>query len=349
MDPLWVQPGTTVEVRGRFLPAAGQILFYGGRGQADNAAAALSPVSSGRVRASVPSGAASGPIAVLPVSGGRSRRWGSLVVDDGLGAPPVPSQQGSQPAIGTAVSKLREIFYGGLRNAVFSFQVASAGPVDVTVNLVRLADRAVVTSWTQPQVSPGEVRRVIWNGRTAGKQLPEGYYAFQAAMPGGVVASAAPAAANGGGASGEDAFALYGHIFPVREKHDFGGAGAEFGSVRRGHSHQGQDVFARCGAPLVAARAGKVVFKGFHQQAGYYLVVRGTGTAQDYVYMHLREPALVEHGQRVYTGQPIGAVGDSGNAHGCHLHFELWSAPGWYKGGRPFDPLPELQHWDKVS
>ena len=32
-------------------------------------------------------------------------------------------------------------------------------------------------------------------------------------------------------------------------------------------------------------------------------------------------------GDRVYTGQELGAVGDTGNARGCHLHFEEWTAP----------------------
>ena len=40
--------------------------------------------------------------------------------------------------------------------------------------------------------------------------------------------------------------------------------GAGFGAGRTGHSHQGQDVFADCGTPMVAARAGKVVHKGYH-------------------------------------------------------------------------------------
>ena len=44
---------------------------------------------------------------------------------------------------------------------------------------------------------------------------------------------------------------------------------------------------------------------------------------------------LVRTGQRVFTGQALGEVGDTGRASGCHLHFELWSAPGWYQGGSP--------------
>ena len=49
------------------------------------------------------------------------------------------------------------------------------------------------------------------------------------------------------------------------------------------------------------------------------------------------------------TGQPIGEVGDTGDADGCHLHFEMWSAPGWYTGGAPIDPLPSLKAWDAYS
>jgi murein DD-endopeptidase MepM/ murein hydrolase activator NlpD len=65
--------------------------------------------------------------------------------------------------------------------------------------------------------------------------------------------------------------------------------------------------------------------------------------------MHLRDPALVDQGDRVHTGQPIGYVGDTGDAIACHLHLEMWSAPGWYSGGHPFDPLPSLLDWDKTS
>jgi murein DD-endopeptidase MepM/ murein hydrolase activator NlpD len=49
------------------------------------------------------------------------------------------------------------------------------------------------------------------------------------------------------------------------------------------------------------------------------------------------------------TGQIIGAVGRTGDATACHLHFEMWSAPGWLTGGQPFDPLAFLKAWDVYS
>ena len=57
--------------------------------------------------------------------------------------------------------------------------------------------------------------------------------------------------------------------------------------------------------------------------------------------MHLRDAPSLAKGDKVKTGERIGAVGRTGRADGCHLHFELWSAPGWYKGGSAYDPLPE--------
>ena len=137
------------------------------------------------------------------------------------------------------------------------------------------------------------------------------------------------------------------HVFPIVGKHDFGGSGADFGSGRAGHSHQGHDVFARCGTPMVAARGGRVQASTYHSAGGNYLVIDADGTGTDYVYMHMAERSPFARGDKVATGQRIGAVGDTGNARGCHLHFELWSAPGYYEGGHPFDPLPALKAWDR--
>ena len=131
-------------------------------------------------------------------------------------------------------------------------------------------------------------------------------------------------------------------VFPVVGEHDYGTAINGFGG---GRGHKGQDVFAECGTPLVAALGGTVTMSTFQSRAGNYAVVTADdGTSQ--AYMHMRRPALVKKGDTVSAGQQIGEVGDTGRATGCHLHFELWTAPGWYEGGEPIDPLPTLKAWD---
>ena len=69
-------------------------------------------------------------------------------------------------------------------------------------------------------------------------------------------------------------------------------------------------------------------FNQYHSAAGYYVVIDGYKTEYDYVYMHLQSRSPFHTGDRVQTGQMIGRVGDTGNAQGCHLHYEMWSAPG---------------------
>ena len=51
-------------------------------------------------------------------------------------------------------------------------------------------------------------------------------------------------------------------VFPMRANPDWGEADARFGAYRGGHMHEGQDVFAPAGTPLVAIRNGRVVEKG---------------------------------------------------------------------------------------
>jgi murein DD-endopeptidase MepM/ murein hydrolase activator NlpD len=66
--------------------------------------------------------------------------------------------------------------------------------------------------------------------------------------------------------------------------------------------------------------------------------------------MHLRGKARVAGDDRVRTGQRIGEVGESGNASGCHLHFELWSSPGWYEGGHFLRSVTrQMKRWDRWS
>ena len=142
------------------------------------------------------------------------------------------------------------------------------------------------------------------------------------------------------------------HRFPVVGVHTFGGDGSRFGADRDGgrRKHQGQDVSAAEGTPLVAARGGVVRFTGNQPSgAGVYVVITGAGESRDYVYMHLVEDSLlVQKGQTVRTGQLIGKVGQTGASQGPHLHFEIWQGV-WQGGGTPLDPFPLLQRWDSWS
>ncbi|HEX2084499.1 MAG TPA: peptidoglycan DD-metalloendopeptidase family protein [Solirubrobacteraceae bacterium] len=134
-----------------------------------------------------------------------------------------------------------------------------------------------------------------------------------------------------------------GFAFPIDGDWEWGRGETGFGD--RGGAHRGEDVFAGCGTPLVAAEAGEVVFSDTHASAGHYLVVHGAGTGEDFVYMHLQSAPRPDEGDTVAAGERIGAVGRSGNASACHLHFEIWTAPGWYDGGEPRDPRPDLERW----
>ena len=145
------------------------------------------------------------------------------------------------------------------------------------------------------------------------------------------------------GTSDATGFAYYGYKFPLRGKHYYGdGLGA-------GRGHQGQDVFAKCGTKIVAARGGTVQTNAYQSAAGYYVVIDGKKTGEDYAYMHMEKKGRPKEGSRVKTGEMIGRESDTGDAQGCHLHFEIWSAPGWYEGGHVLNPTRPLKKWDKWS
>ena len=137
-----------------------------------------------------------------------------------------------------------------------------------------------------------------------------------------------------------------GWVFPIRGRHDYGGPDNRYGADRGDHTHAGQDVFASCGTTLVAARGGTVLGSDYGGGAGNFVAIHTPDTQYDYFYAHLRDRPLVREGQKVTTGQVVGYVGDTGDAVGCHLHFELWNGP-WWNGGKTIDPLPFLKAWDR--
>ncbi len=139
----------------------------------------------------------------------------------------------------------------------------------------------------------------------------------------------------------------YGHVFPVQGPHGVRGAVGEFGAGRNGgRTHEGFDVVAACGSPLVAVGNGRVLRRGYDPVLyGNYLLIHGEGERRGYFYAHLPRPALVARGERVWEGERVGSVGETGNAAGtgCHLHFEI------HVRGAPIDPLPDLERWDRYS
>ena len=345
-----VRNGGAVSLKGRKLSYASKVVFLGGRGSGDDVAVPVKSSSDTKLRVKVPFDARSGPIVAQASPQVRSKPSRPVTIVP----PPPPEPTGrlspasgpsdpGAPRIETAVNR-GTFYFDGAGGIVFTYRVDA--PASVAVELVRLADGAVAQSWTGSAVPPNEVQTIRWDGRVDGLAAPEGRYAFRLTATG---ADGAVGRSVADGESTRDAFDLRGHVFPVRGTHDYGGAGAQFGAGRAGHSHQGQDVMARCGLRLVAARGGVIKAKKFHSSAGNYVVIDGEGTDVDYFYAHLTSPSPLNAGDRVTTGQQIGTVGATGNAQGCHLHFELWSGPGWYSGGAPFDPLPQLRAWDAYS
>lgn len=278
-----------------------------------------------------------------------------------LAAPklPVLSPVASIPALSAGVS-FRKVSKRAVSAATLTYVSHARGPLQVRVDVVRVADGYSVFT-DERTAAPETTQKVKWNGRASSGLALDGRYQLRIALDTSAGASSSTSTSTaGGGASPEAAapppgsasvktFTFVGAIFPVRGPHDYGEGAAAFGAGRAGHVHQGQDVLARCGTPLVAARGGVVVQRAFQALAGNYLVIQDPITGESNMYAHLRAPATVKRGQRVETGQSIGVVGETGDATACHLHFELWTAPGWYRGGEPIDPLPTLKRWDRLS
>lgn len=101
-----------------------------------------------------------------------------------------------------------------------------------------------------------------------------------------------------------------------------------------GRSHQGTDVMAPCGAPVVAVTQGAIKRLSNGGTGGVQAYVRAAN-GDVFFYAHLQSIAPgVAAGKPVAAGDQIGYNGNSGNASGgpCHVHFE------WQPGGGPAVP-----------
>jgi hypothetical protein len=142
-------------------------------------------------------------------------------------------------------------------------------------------------------------------------------------------------------------------VFPVLGTVEFSD---DFGAPRPQGHHQGIDILAPRHALALAAEAGTVRFYTGSSRAGCMLYLDGrSGTT--YLYIHLNNdltdgndnrgrcvngvafPRGLHSGDRVAAGQPIGFVGDSGDANGVHPHLHFERHP---NGGRATNPYPYL-------
>ena len=222
------------------------------------------------------------------------------------------------------------------RSARVVFTLTGRRVAKVRLHVLNAADRTRLATVDLGERAAGS-HSVSFTGLESGTALPEGNYLLHIA---GRNLRRGPAATS----IAELQFRH--HTFPVAGAFSWGGEGSGFGASRKGHSHQGQDLPAAEGTPLVAPRGGVVEVVEYQAAgAGHYVVLDGEGEDYDYVFMHMRTGSIpVVVGQRVRTGQLIGEVGNTGRSFGAHLHFEVWVG-GWYAGGRPIDPLPLLQRW----
>ena len=251
------------------------------------------------------------------------------------------------PVIRRFSASPRSVVWGGAATTL-SFRVDSANMPTVRVVLGVRANgsrrvrsvslgrvrtgRAVSRRWARAGIEPGTYRlslRVVdARGRSLARAANATITVRVKPRPRPAPAPAPAPAPSGSG------------TFPVRGSYSWGDG---FGVDRGDHKHNGQDLAAAMGTPLVSPRRGTVVATGYGAGSGYYVVVRDAERDWSYVYFHLQSGStVVSEGQTVGAGQRIGSVGSTGHSTGPHLHFELWIG-GWWSGGHSVDPAPFLR------
>lgn len=118
--------------------------------------------------------------------------------------------------------------------------------------------------------------------------------------------------------------------------------------------HGAIDIWAAEGTPIVASRGGVVVATEAtnpQELDGYgncVVVYHEDGTETYYAHMSRRD---VNKGDRVYLGQQLGLVGNTGNSFGDHLHFEIRvkATPDEFYWGKRIDPLPYVTGHEYVA
>jgi murein DD-endopeptidase MepM/ murein hydrolase activator NlpD len=288
--------------------------------------------------------AGGGGVAPTDRQTGSGEAYGGAHAEPGQGRPEVYRRRRSRrPSGGPRLTSFElhrtKLFLYG-RSARLSFAIAG-GPVRARLALLSAEDGGRVATIDLGELEAGEHALRI-TGTETGILAPGRY---QVRLSGRDRRGRALRQATSASRSADLYF--FHHKFPIVGEFDFGGDDARFGALREGHRHQGQDLTAAEGTPVVAPRGGVVETVEYQRKgAGHYVVVDGKDEDRDYVFMHLRDGSIqVAEGEHVRTGQRLGEVGNTGASSGPHLHFEIWVGGWWAVGGEPVDPLPLLRSW----
>ena len=317
--------GSRVELSGRSLDEVTEVRFAGG---GDRVAVAPDSVSGNSAEATVPAGAETGRVMASAYGTvARTPRRKRLRI---VPAERIPDSGDFK--LSSAEARPHRSYYDGIRAPRVRYLFSGASATDVRIDVVERETKQVVSTLVDTAAEPNTLNTVTWNGLTPqGRPAPNGGYAFRIGTAAGGTATE----------TGDSDFDYHQYRFPIDARHSYGDG---YGG---GRGHQGQDVFASCGTELRAVRGGRVQTNNVQSAAGNYLVIDGKRTKRDYMYAHMLAPSPLAPGARVHTGQVIGQVGQTGNASGCHLHFEVWSAPGWYEGGHALPSVGRLlETWD---
>ncbi len=267
------------------------------------------------------------------------------------GAPPRVSVQIAEAGVGTVYLQVTITLIGSRRPAV------SAVP-----GWVRTGRSASVRWPSGATLAPGSYRLAVTAHDHHGGSLLRGAHSAGVAsllvtapaprpLPAPPTPSPAPSvptpASSEPGVPTPAQTAAAGAVFPVAGPHSFGGPENRFGAPRGGHVHQGQDVLAAEGIPLLAPIAGTVSSTSYQAAGAGYYIVEHTAVGLDFMFAHCQAGSfLVNAEQAVSAGQQICRIGQTGDATAPHVHFEVWVG-GWQSAtGHPIDPLPYLEAWD---
>jgi hypothetical protein len=178
-------------------------------------------------------------------------------------------------------------------------------------------------------------------------------------VPGRTTAALALTLVAAGGAAAQPAGTVPRLVFPVVGPAAYTD---DFGQPRGTGVHHGIDILAPRKAIAVAVEAGTIQYWTTSAHAGCMLYLHGAG-GTSYQYIHLNNdlgagndnrgacvagvayaPGL-QDGAQVVAGQPVGFVGDSGDANGIHPHLHFEVHPG---DGAAADPFPYLNRAQRL-